>query len=106
MDNHFPSEGEIIVVCLSEPLFGPGSTLGSGRDLPSHATRQNYHHVVAIGLKFNVFKSIIMFTVLPMPAYSAIDPISGLSSTSWSLSQPADYQRLHIPSSGKKGKAK
>jgi hypothetical protein len=47
----------------------------------------------------HVFESIITLTVLPMPVYSAIDPISGLSSTSWLLSQlePADYQKLHIP---------
>jgi len=37
------------------------------------------------------------FTIFPIPAYSAIDPISGLSSTRWLLSQPADYQNMHIP---------
>jgi len=95
-DNHLPSEGEVIVVHL-EAVFGPGSTLGSGRDLASHATHHKCHHAVAIGLKLNVFKSVITLTVLPMPAYSAIDPISGLSSMSWLLSQPADYQELHIP---------
>jgi hypothetical protein len=96
-DNYLPGEGEVIVVRLSQALFGPGSTLGSARDLPSHANRHSYHHAVVIDLTLNVFESTITLTVLPMPAYSAIDPISGLSSTSWLLSQPADYQKLHIP---------
>jgi len=39
----------------------------------------------------------ITFTILPMPAYSSTDPVSGLSSTRWLLSQPEDFQRLHIP---------
>ena len=73
--------------------FGPGSTLGSGRDLASH----DYHHAVVIDSRVDVHDSLLMLTVLPMPAYSAIDPISGLSSTSWLLSQPADYRKLHIP---------
>ena len=63
-DNHIPSQGEVIVVRLSQPLFGPGSTLGSGRDLPS----RNYHHAVVIDLNLHVFDSIITLTVLPMPA--------------------------------------
>jgi hypothetical protein len=96
-DSHLPSNGEVIVVRLSQDLFGPGSTLGSARDLPSHATRRNYHLAIVIDINLNVFESIITLTVLPMPAYSATDPISGLSSTSWLLSQPADYQKLHIP---------
>jgi hypothetical protein len=28
---------------------------------------------------------------------ASTDPISGLSSTSWLLSQPADFRKLHIP---------
>jgi hypothetical protein len=96
-DNHFPSKGEVIIVRLSQDLFGPGSTLGTARDLPSDATCRNYHHAVVIDVLLNVFQSIILFTVLPMPAYSGTDPISGLTSTSWLLSQPADYQKLHIP---------
>jgi hypothetical protein len=96
-ENHFPSHGEVIVVRLDQDLLGPGSTLGSGRDLPSHATRHNYHHAVVIEASFGLYDHILRFTVLPMPAYSAIDTISGLSSTKWLLSQPADFQNLHIP---------
>lgn len=96
-DNHLPSEGEIIVVRLSQDLSGPGSTLGSARDLPSRSTRRNYHHAVVIDLSLNVFESTITLTVFPMPAYSATDPTSGLSSTSWLLDQPVDFQKLHIP---------
>jgi hypothetical protein len=33
-DNYFPSQGEVIVVSLSQYLFGPVSALGSGHDLP------------------------------------------------------------------------
>ena len=96
-NKHYPREGEVIVVCLSQPLFGPGSTLGCGRDLPSHATRHNYHHAVVLGLIVDVDQSIMELTIFPAPAYSAIDPISGLSSTRWLLSQPTDYQNTHIP---------
>ncbi|KAH9995386.1 hypothetical protein BJV74DRAFT_883905 [Russula compacta] len=96
-DNHLPSEGEIIVVRLFQDLSGPGSTLGSARDLPSRSTRRNYHHAVVINLSLNVFESTITLTVFPMPAYSATDPTSGLSSTSWLLGQPVDFQKLHIP---------
>lgn len=46
----------------------------------------------------DVYESIFMnVTALPMPAHSAIDPVSGLSFTSWLFSQPADYQKLHMP---------
>jgi hypothetical protein len=93
MDSHLPNNGEVIVVHLSQDLFGPGSTLGSAHNLPSQATHCNYHHAIVIDINLNVFKSIIMLTVLPMPTYSAMDPISGLSSTSWLLSQPASQPR-------------
>jgi hypothetical protein len=88
-NHHFPSQGEVIVVSLSQPLFGPVS----GPDLPP----ENYHHAVVIDFNVHVSDSIIKITVLPIPAHSVIDSTSGLSSTSWLLSQPADYQRLHIP---------
>ena len=91
-DKYFPRNGEVIVLRLPQVHFGPGSTLGSGRDLASH----DYHHAVVIDSRVDVHDSLLMLTVLPMPAYSAIDPISGLSSTSWLLSQPADYRKLHI----------
>lgn len=61
------------------------------RDLPSCATRYNYHY--AVMLRFVVDYDISL-TILPMPAYSAIDPVSGLSSTNWLLAQPDDF---HIP---------
>jgi hypothetical protein len=90
--------GEVIVVCLSQGLPGPGPTLGSARDLPSHATCHKYHRAVVIDITMDVYESIFMnVTALPMPAYSAIDPVSGLPFTSWLFSQPADYQKLHIP---------
>jgi hypothetical protein len=41
MDNHVPSDGEVIVVCLSQALSGSDSTFGGACDLPSHATRHN-----------------------------------------------------------------
>lgn len=98
-DKHLPNIGEVIVVCFPQDLFGPGSTLDSTRNLPSHShpTRRNYYHAVVIGALRDLFRSTIIFTVLPMPDYSDVDPISGLSSTSWLLSQPVDYQNVHIP---------
>ena len=67
------SHAEVIAVRFShwETLFAPGSTLGSGRDLPSRATRHNYHHAVVIDGSLD----ILTLTVLLMVAYSAIDPI-------------------------------
>ena len=65
--------------------------------LPSRATRHNYHHAVVIDGSLDMCQPILTLTVLPMVAYSAIDPISGLSSTRWLLGQPADYQNMHIP---------
>jgi hypothetical protein len=50
MDNHLPSQGEVIAVLLSRDLFDPGSTFGSARDLPSHANRRNYDRVVVIDI--------------------------------------------------------
>ena len=40
-DHYLPGEGEVIIVRLSQALSGPGSTLGSAHDLPSHANRHN-----------------------------------------------------------------
>ena len=94
-DGCLPSVGEIIVVRLAQDLFGPGSQIESSHSLPSRATRHNYHHAVAFGVSLEA--SIIFLTVLPMPMYSFIDPVSGLSSTSWLLDQPGDYQQRHIP---------
>lgn len=37
------------------------------------------------------------FTIFPIPAYSATDPESGLSSTRWLLSQSDDFQKMNIP---------
>jgi hypothetical protein len=71
-DKYIPSMGEVIVVCLSQGLPGPGPTLGSARDLPSHATCHNYHRAVVIDITMDVYESIFMnVTALPMPAYSA-----------------------------------
>jgi hypothetical protein len=94
-DGYLPSVGEIIVVRLSQDLFGPGSEIESSRNLPSRATRHNYHHAVVLGVSLKV--SLVLFTVLPMPAYSLTDPVSGLSSTSWLLNQADDFQQQHIP---------
>ena len=41
---------EVIVVHLAQDLLGPGSTIGSARNLPSHATRCNYHHAAVIDI--------------------------------------------------------
>lgn len=92
MDSRRPDNGEVIVVHLSQDLFGPGSTAS---DLSSQAPHHNYHHAVVIGRSYD--ESFITLTLFPMPAYSAIDPVSRLSSTSWLLSQPEDFQKLHIP---------
>jgi hypothetical protein len=90
-----PGVGEIIAICLSQDLFGPGSEIAT-RNLPSGATRYNYHHAIVLQWAMD-FTFTILMTVLPMPAYSSTDPASGLSSTSWLLAQPEDFQRLHIP---------
>ena len=97
-DNHLPDEGEIIVIRLSEDLFGPGSIIESSSNLPSDANRHNYHHAVVLKVGLMVVPEVLVFfTVLPMPAYSFPDPVSGLSSTSWLLDQADDFQQLHIP---------
>jgi hypothetical protein len=88
-----PRLGEIIAVRLSQDLFGPGSEIAT-RNLPSGATQYNYHHAIVLHW---VMEYTISMTILPMPAYSSTDPASGLSSTSWLLAQPEDFQRLHIP---------
>jgi hypothetical protein len=94
-DRHIPYNGEMIVVRLSEDLAGPGSALPSVTDLPSRATCRNYHR--AILLSASILVSGMEFVVFPVPAYSATDPISHLTSTDWLLSQPAAFQRTHIP---------
>lgn len=95
VDRYIPYIGEIILVQLSEDLPGPGSILHSFGDLPSKATGRNYHH--AILLSSRTYFSGLEFVVFPVPAYSATDPISHLTSTNWLLSQPAPYQQAHIP---------
>jgi hypothetical protein len=98
IDEHLPEHGEIIVIRLSEDLFGPGSVIESTSNLPSHATRKNYHHAVILRAGLQVGPgALVHFTVLPMPAYSFPDPVSGLSSTSWLLDQANDFQQRHIP---------
>ncbi|KAF5386637.1 hypothetical protein D9615_001520 [Tricholomella constricta] len=96
MDKHLPSKGEIILVRLSQDLFGPGST-GIVGSVPSRSTRRNYHHAIVLNIRLHPYESLISSTVCPMPAYSSTDPESGLSSTRWLLNQPDDYQQLHIP---------
>ena len=91
---NLPRLGEIIAVRFSQDLFGPGSEIETCCDLPSRATRYNYHHAVVLRI---VMDDHVSFTILPMPAYSSADPGSGLSSTSWLLAQSDDFQRLHIP---------
>jgi hypothetical protein len=93
-DRSLPDVGEIIVVCLSENHFGPGSIIESGRTVSSGSTRHNYHRAVVLGFSVD---SDVHFTVLPMPTYSSTDPTSDLSSTRWLLGQPKDYQQRHIP---------
>jgi hypothetical protein len=93
--SHLPSEGEIIVLRLSQDLVGPRSLIAS-HNQPSRVTRHNYHHAVVLGISLDAFRPLLFFTVLPMPSYSAADLTSG-SSTSWLLSQPVDFQRQHIP---------
>ena len=97
-DEHLPDYGEIIVIRLSEDIFGPGSIIESNSNLPSGATRENYHHAVILRVGLQVVPGgLVLFTVLPMPAYSFPDPVSGLSSTSWLLDQAVDFQQRHIP---------
>ena len=86
--------GEIIAVRFSQDLFGPGSEIES-RNLPSDATRYNYHLAVVLQIVEDYHS--ISFTILPMPAYFSTDPVSGLSSTNWLLAQSDDFQQLHIP---------
>jgi len=45
-DKQLPDDGKIIVIRLSEDLFGPGSIIESSSSLPSRATRKNYHHAI------------------------------------------------------------
>jgi hypothetical protein len=85
--------GEVIALRFSQDLFGPGSEIAT-RNLPSGATQYNYHYAIVIRI---VVDDSISFTILPMPAYSSTDPVSGLSSTNWLLAQPNDFQQLHIP---------
>ncbi|KIM44025.1 hypothetical protein M413DRAFT_373633 [Hebeloma cylindrosporum] len=97
-DGHLPSRGEVVVIRLSEDLFGPGSILDSGRTLPSGVNRHNYHHAVVVDTGLMVVpEHLVVLTVFPMPAYSLPDPVSGLSSTWWLLEQADDFQQLHIP---------
>jgi hypothetical protein len=91
-DRHLPSLGEIIVVRLSEDLL---DLAPSSRNLPSRATQHYYHHAVV--LRIGLSLDLVSFTVLPIPAYSFTDPVSGLSSTSWLLNQADDFQQQHIP---------
>jgi hypothetical protein len=95
-DSHLPSEGEIIVLRLSQDLVGPSSIIAS-HNQPSRVTRRNYHQAVVLGISLDAFRPLLFFTVLPMPSYSAADLTSGLSSTTWLLGQPVDFQRQHIP---------
>jgi hypothetical protein len=99
-DKHLPYIGEVIVVPLFQAFFGPGSIIGNGNgcSLPSRP-HHNYHHAVVLGIELRISASgtIIIFTFLPIPSYSAIDPLSGLSSTCWLHSQPTDFQELHVP---------
>jgi hypothetical protein len=94
-NRYIPAPGEIIVVCLSQSLFGPGSIIGSSQTLPSCAHRHNFHHAVVITSALDDLG--IHLTVFPMPAYSFTDPVSRLSSTRWLLAQPPDFQNIHIP---------
>jgi hypothetical protein len=95
-DRHFPSQGEIILLRLSQALFGPGSIIGSSRNLPSRSNQHNYHHAVVMDITLHVFDNSIDFTVCPMPAYSYTEP-GTLSSTDWLLNQADDFQQRHIP---------
>jgi hypothetical protein len=96
-DRHLPSLGEIILLRLSQNLFGPGSIIGSGHNLPSRSNQYNYHPAVVMDIAVHVYENIVGFAVCPMPAYSLTDPGSGLSSTDWLLSQADDFQQRHIP---------
>jgi len=97
-EKHLPSVGEIILLRLSDNLFGPGSIMESTGSLPSGANRHNYHYSIVIGIGLKMAPEFLVnFTILPMPAYSFTDPVSGLSSTRWLLDQAEDFQRLHIP---------
>jgi len=95
VDRYIPYNGEIIIVRLSEPLAGPGSTLPPFTDLPSLATRHNYHH--AILLSSNIPISGLRLIVFPVPSYSSTDPSSRLTSTGWLLNQPTAFQHTHVP---------
>ncbi|KDQ19489.1 hypothetical protein BOTBODRAFT_440312 [Botryobasidium botryosum FD-172 SS1] len=88
--------GAVITVRLPQGLRGPGSRLTSAQSLPSGATRANYHHAVVLRL-IGMPRDVIDLLVLPIPAYSAEDPDTGLSSTRWLLEQPQDFQDEHIP---------
>ena len=67
-DEHLPDYGEIIVICLSEDIFGPGSIIESNSNLPSGATQENYHYAVILRVGLQVVPGgLVLFTVLPMP---------------------------------------
>jgi hypothetical protein len=95
IDGYLPRIGEIIVVRLSQDLTGPCSDLSTLRSLPSNATRRNYHSAVVSSVRTRC-DEIIEFGVFPVSSYSDVDE-SGLTSTSWVLSQTEDIQLVHIP---------
>jgi len=94
-DRYIPYIGEIIIIRLSEDLTGPGSKLPSVTDLPSRATCRNYHHPILLSSSTSTLG--LEFIVFPVPAYSATDPISHLTSINWLVSQPITFQQIHIP---------
>jgi hypothetical protein len=93
-DGYLPEAGEIIAVRLSQDLTGPGSDLSTLRNLPSNAPSCNYHRAVVSSAHYD--ETVLEFYVFPIPSYSAVDQ-SGLTSTSWLLSQPLNIQLVHLP---------
>lgn len=86
--------GKIILPRLAADIYGPGSDLSTLCGLPIGANKHNYYHVVVSGIcVFNILE----LTVSPVPAYSAEDPNSQLSSVSWLLNQADNFKNMHIP---------
>jgi len=86
------SKGNVVIIRLPDDIFGPAS--GSVIESRLSQRRNTYHHAVV--LNATMFLESMHLELLPMPSYSSMDQ-SKKSSTDWLLTQPDEFQQLHIP---------